>query len=86
MNIVFLSVSLSLLLTVIINVYIMSLLQNSYLQVIITVNQLLFARTLFHDLSEMNWFAANNFCDQDLSTPFFKITTLWQILVHSKEY
>lgn len=71
MNIVFLSVSLSLLLTVIINVYIMSLLQNSYLQVINTVNQLLFARTLFHDLSEMNWFTANNFCDQDLSTPFF---------------
>lgn len=71
MNIVFLSVSLSLLLTVNINVYIMSLLQNSYLQVINTVNQLLFARTFFHDLSEMNWFAANNFCDQDLSTPFF---------------
>lgn len=36
-----------------------------------TVNQLLFATTLFLDLSEMNWFAATKFRDQALSTPFF---------------
>lgn len=36
-----------------------------------TVNQLLFATTLFRDLSEMNWFAVTNFRDQALSTPVF---------------
>lgn len=34
-----------------------------------TVNQLLFSMTLFHDFSEMNWFAAINFQDQALSAP-----------------
>lgn len=32
------------------------------------VNQPLFATTIFSNLTNMNWFAATNFCDQALST------------------
>lgn len=34
----------------------------------ITVNQLLFATTLFRDLIEINWFTMTYFCDQALFT------------------
>lgn len=33
------------------------------------VNQFLFTMTLFHDLSEINWLAGTNFCDQDVDYP-----------------
>lgn len=64
----FLSVSLSLLLTVITAEYVMSLFQNLYMHVINTINQLLLTRTLFRDLPETNWFVATNFRNQALST------------------
>lgn len=50
-----------------------------------TVNQLSFMMTLFHDLPEMNWFKAINFCDQALSTSVFLLQIyIWQILVPAR--
>lgn len=40
-------------------------------QITYTVNQLLFETTFFHDLTEINWFAANYFCNKALSTSVF---------------
>lgn len=46
-----------------------------------TVNQLLLATTLFYDLSELNWFAVTNFCDQRFIHTCISIT-----LVRSDKY
>lgn len=51
-----------------------------------TVNEQLFAMTLFRDLPEMNLFAVSNFHGLALFTLVSFIITIWQILVRDKKY